>query len=98
MDAEIIILSKVRKRKTNDNTFKQNLKFDTNELITKQKKTYRHTEQTYCCQVEGRGSGMNWECGVSRCKLLHLESINNKVLLYSTGNYTQSPGIDYDGT
>ena len=38
-----------------------------------------------------------WEFGISRCKLIHLESINNKVLLCSTGNYIQSPGIDYDG-
>ena len=29
---------------------------------------------------------MDWEFGVGRCKLLHLEWINNKVLLYSTGN------------
>ena len=36
---------------------------------------------------------MNWEFGVSRCKLLHLERIDNKVLLYSVGNYIQSPGI-----
>ena len=34
---------------------------------------------------------------VNRCKLLHLECINNKVLLYSTGNYIQSPRIDHDG-
>jgi len=40
---------------------------------------------------------MDWEFGVSRCKLLHLEWINNEVLLYSTGNYIQSPGIDHDG-
>ena len=36
--------------------------------------------------------GMDWEFGVGRCKLLHLEWIKNKVLLYSTGNYIQSPG------
>ena len=40
---------------------------------------------------------MDWEFGVSRCKLLHLKTINNKVLLYSTGNYIQSLGIDHDG-
>ena len=36
----------------------------------------------------GRG-GMDWEFGISRCKLLHIliEWINNKVLLHSTGNY-----------
>ena len=32
---------------------------------------------------------MDWEFGISRCKLLYIEWINNKVLLYSTGNYIQ---------
>jgi len=32
---------------------------------------------------------MNWEFGVNRCKLLHLEWICNEVLLYSTENYIQ---------
>ena len=32
---------------------------------------------------EEGGSGMDWEFGVSRCKLLHLEWINNEVLLYT---------------
>ena len=40
---------------------------------------------------------MDWEFGVGRCKLLHLEWINNKVLLYSIGNYIQSPGINQNG-
>ena len=37
------------------------------------------------------------EFEVSGCNLFHLELINNKVLLYSTGNYIQSPGINHDG-
>ena len=37
---------------------------------------------------------MDWDFGVGRCKLSHLEWINSKVLLYSTGNYIQSPGIN----
>ena len=37
------------------------------------------------------------EFGVGRCKLLHLEWINNNVLLYSTGNYIQSLGINHNG-
>ena len=45
-------------------------------------------------KVEGKG--MNWEFRVNRCKLLHLERIN-KVVLYSTGTYIQSPGTDHDG-
>ena len=50
-----------------------------------------------CQKFKERRSGMDWEFGVSRCKLLHLEWINNEVLLYSTGNYVQSLGIDHDG-
>ena len=61
-------------------------------LSTKQKQMHRHREQT-CC----RRGGMDWEFGISRCKLLHRGWINNKVLLYSTGNYMQSPGINRNG-
>ena len=32
---------------------------------------------------------MDWESGISRCRLLYMEWINNKALLYSTGNYIQ---------
>ena len=46
---------------------------------------------------EGGGSGMDREFGVSRGKLLHLAWISNEVLLYSTGNYSQFPGIDHEG-
>ena len=34
---------------------------------------------------QGDGSGVDWEFGVGRCKLLHLEWISNELLLYSTG-------------
>ena len=46
---------------------------------------------------EGVGGGMEWEIGVSRCKPLYIEWINNKVLLYSTENYTQYPMINHNG-
>ena len=47
----------------------------------------------------GRGGegGMEWEFGISRCKLLYIDWINNKVLLHSTGNYIQYPVINHDG-
>ena len=38
---------------------------------------------------------MGWEFGVSRCKVLCVEWINNKVLVYSTGNYIQYPEKEY---
>ena len=48
-------------------------------------------------KVEWGGSGMHLEFGVNRYKLLHLEWIDNKVLLYSTGNCVQFLGIEHDG-
>ena len=45
----------------------------------------------------GGGGGKDWEFGVSRCKLLYRGWINNKVLLYSTGNYIQYPVINHNG-
>ena len=41
--------------------------------------------------------GKDWEFGVSRYKLLYIEWINNKVLLYSTGNYIQYLVINHTG-
>ena len=38
---------------------------------------------------DSRIESYNWEFGISRCKLLYIGWINNKVLLYSTGNYIQ---------
>ena len=40
---------------------------------------------------------MDWEFGVGRCKLLPLEWINNKVLMYSTVNYIEYPVINHTG-
>ena len=60
----------------------------------------RHKEQTYGCQGGGGGRGKDWEFGVSRCKLLCIECIgwiNNKVLLYSTGNYIKYLVINHNG-
>ena len=46
---------------------------------------------------EGVEGGIEWEVGVNRCKLLYIEWINNKVLLYSTENYIQYPVINHNG-
>ena len=51
-------------------------------------------ERRLGCQ--GGGSEMDWEFGVSRCKLLHLGWISNEVLLHSIGNYIQSLIIEHD--
>ena len=46
---------------------------------------------------EGGRGRKEWEFGISRCKLLYIEWINNKVLLYSTGYYVQYPLISHNG-
>ena len=45
-------------------------------LPTKQKQTHRRV----VAKGEG-GGGMEWESGVSKCKVLYIGWINNKVLL-----------------
>ena len=48
-------------------------------------------------KAEGSAGGSDWEFGVSGCKVLYTEWINNKVLLYSTVNYIRYPVINTNG-
>ena len=67
-------------------------------LSTKQKQTHRHREQTGDCQGgEGFRGGMEWEVGVSRCKLLRVRWMNVKTLLRRTVSYIQNPVINHNG-
>ena len=63
----------------------------------KQKQTHRHREQTCGCQWGGVSGGRDWEFRISRCKLVHVEWINIKVLLYSTGKYIRYLMINHNG-
>ena len=75
-----------------------NPKYVTKEPIHQtEKNTRTHREQTCVAKGQRGGRGIDWEFGVSRCKLFHLEWISDAVLLYSTGNYIQSLGINHDG-
>ena len=76
MQLEILILSEVSQKEKEKYHMIQ-LRFgmyhmEQKNWPTKQKRTHRHIEQTYACQGGKGKSGMNWEFGVSRCKLLHL--------------------------
>ena len=75
-----------------------NLKCNANELIY-ETVIDSQTQRTNLWLPRERGGreGMEWEFENSRCKLLHTEWINNKVLLHSTGNYIQYPVINYNG-
>ena len=73
-----------------------NLKYDTNEPIHE---TNRITDIEYRLVVatgEVAGGEREWGAVVGRCKLLHIVWIN-KVLMYSTGNYSQYNVINHNG-
>ena len=54
----------------------------------KQKQTHRHGDRLMVAKRDmGEKGGVHWEFGISRYKLLYIDWINNKVPLYSTGNY-----------
>ena len=98
MQLEIIILSEVsQKYKYHMISHMWNLKYDTNEPIYETETKSGTFEQTGGCQGGLGGRGEDWEFWVSRCKLLCIEWINNKALLYSTGNYVQYPVISHNG-
>ena len=55
-------------------------------LSTKQKRTHDIENRLMVAKGERGRKGMEWEFGISRCKLVYTRWINNKVLLYSTGS------------
>ena len=63
-------------------------------LLTKQKQILRHRKQTYGYQ-RGSGGRINQKFGINRSTLLYIKQINNKDLLYITGNYIQYLVIIY---
>ena len=71
-----------------DITYMWDLECDTNPSAPRNR--YTGTENRVV--VEGK----DWEFGISRCKLLCIGWINNKVLLYSAGNYIQHPVISHN--
>ena len=102
LNLEITILNEVsqigERQILYDITYIWNLKYNTNEH-TYETETHSQTYRTYWSLPRGRETGgeIDWEFGISRCKLLYIEWINNNVLLYSTGNYIQYPVINHSG-
>ena len=63
--------------------------YDTNELIYKTE-VDSQTQKTDLWLPKGKGwEGINWEFGINRYTPLYIKYINNKDLLYSTGNSAQ---------
>ena len=57
----------------------------------------RHRKQTCGCQAGARYKREGWEFVISRCKLLYIDWINNKVQPYKIGNYLQYAMINHNG-
>ena len=55
-----------------------NLKYDTNELIYKIETDSQTKNRLVVAEGEGVEGGMNWEFGISRCKLAYRKRINKK--------------------
>ena len=74
-----------------------NLRYDTNEPIYETETDPQTEYRLVVAEGKGGGGRKVWEFGISRCKLVYIGWINNKVLLYSTGNYIQYPVINQNG-
>ena len=74
-----------------------NLKYDTNELIQDRNSVTDIENRLPVAKDEESTGGKDWEFGVSRCKRVYREWINNKVLLYSKENHIQYPVINHNG-
>ena len=75
----------------------QNLKYDTSEPIYETNKIKDIANRLVVANREEGGRVQHWEFGISRCKLVYAEWLNNKVLPYSTGNYNQYPMMSHNG-
>ena len=75
-----------------------NLKYDVNEFPQSRNRCTDIQNRLVVAKGRGRGMvgrGMDWEYGIGRCKLLHSKWINNKGLMYSTGNSSQYSAMIY---
>ena len=100
MELEIIILSEVRKGKTNMIWYHLHVesKIWHKWNYLQNRNSLTDTENRLVVAKAEKGGGyMDWELGIGRWKLLHIEWINYKVLLLSTRNYIQYPEINHNG-
>ena len=79
-----------------DITYTWNLKYNMN-LQSRNRLTDIENRIVVAKEEEGVEEAQDLSFGFSRCKLLYVEWINNKVLLYSIGKYIQYPAINHSG-
>ena len=86
IELETLILSKIISKSERERQVSYHLYLAFNiwhkYISTEKKQTHGHGEQTHGCQEEKGGKEMDWEFGISRCKLLHMEWVSNEIPLY----------------
>ena len=91
MQLEIIILSEVNQKEKDkyhiDITHMWNLKYRTIEPIYKTQRS-----ELVVAKWKREGRGMDWKFGVDKCKLLHLERINNRSYSVAQGTVSNLLG------
>ena len=97
MDLENITLSEVRKRNTKHSICDIYLHVESKVWHKWSYLWSRDKENRLVVAKIGEWGGMDWGAGISTCKLLYKEWINNKILLHSTGNYIENPITNHDG-
>ena len=68
---------------------------DTKERAYKTETAYRVENRVVVPKGGLREGGMDWEFGVSQCKLFHVGWINDKILLCSIRNHVQHSVINH---
>ena len=93
---EIIILSEVSQKEKPYHLYVESKIWHTWTFLRNRRFTDIQNRDMIAKGEKGQGSD---EVGVwvTRCKLFYIESINNIILLYSTGNYIQHPMINHNG-
>ena len=81
-----------------DFTYMWHLKYGTSEPYLQNRNRLTDTKNRLVV-AKGNSGEAGWmeSLGLVDHKLLHIEWISNEVLLYSTGNYIQSVGLEQDG-
>ena len=88
MDLEIIIPSEVKQKERQipyDITYMWNLRYDRRSYLQNRN---RLTDIENRLVVAKGGGGMEWEFGISRCKLVYIEWINNNKRSYCVAQGT----------
>ena len=93
MDLEIIILSKVSQREK-DKYHMTSLMYGISnmtqmKLSMKQKQTHRHREHWWLPRGKCNREGMDWESGISRCKLYIYIYIYTHIYIYKLNHFAK---------